>query len=133
MKGILFAMFISNALIIFSLSSCKKETILPGSIANPIQHYPITINNVVAGRWTENEKGIYVSIIKDVLAGTNTNNRSVKIYLIADGKETQINQSITFMKGKLWAVSTNTDIEIDYLPDSQIFPFSYLVIKVVIE
>jgi len=53
--------------------------------------------------------------------------------LIANNKETQINHSISFMTGTLWAGTTNSDIEIDYLPENQIFPFSYLVIKVVVE
>jgi hypothetical protein len=84
----------------------------------------------VAGRWMKNDSGIYVCT---VLSGTITSNRTVKIYLIANGKETQINSSITFLEGKLWAERTNAGIEINYLPEGQIFPFSYLIIKVVIE
>jgi len=126
-------MIMANALIILGLSSCKKETLLPSYITDPIQHYPITINNLVAGRWIRNERGIYVSIIKDVLSGVNTNNRTVKIYLVTNGKETRINPSIFVMGGTLWAGNTKTDVELDFLPENQIFPFSYLVIKVVIE
>jgi hypothetical protein len=133
MKHILFTMIMANALIILGLSSCKKETLLPSYTIPPIQHYPITMNNLVAGRWIKNERGIYVSILSGVLSGVNTSNRTVKIYLIANNKETQINHSITFMEGKLWAGSINTAIEIDYLPEKQIFPFSYLVIIVVVE
>ena len=133
MKHILFTMIIANALIIFGFSSCKKESALQNYTTPTTQQYPVIINNLVAGRWIKNDRGIYVSIIKAVLSGVNTSNRTVKIYLIANNKETQINHSIIFMEGKLWVGSINTDIEIDYLPENQIFPFSYLVIKVVVE
>jgi len=126
----LILMMVIDALIILSVSSCNKEVPLP--IHTTPFTEPITINNLVAGRWIKDDRGIYVSIVKSVLSNVNTRNRSVNIYLIANGKETQINHPISFMKGKLWAGNTNTDIEINYLPENPILPFSYLVIKVVI-
>jgi len=129
MKRVILMMVI-DALIILSVSSCNKEVPLP--IHTTPFTEPITINNLVAGRWIKNDRGIYVSIIKGVLSNVNTRNRSVNIYLIANGKETQINHPIPFMKGKLLAGNSNTDIELNFLPENRILPFSYLVIKVVI-
>jgi hypothetical protein len=130
MKRFLLTMIAADALIILSLTSCNKEVPLP--IHTTPFTEPISINNLVAGRWIKNDRGIYVCIIKGVLSNVNTRNRSVNIYLIANGKETQINRPISFMKGKLWAGNANIDIELNFLPENRIFPFSYLVIKVVI-
>jgi len=128
MKRVLFMMIIDSS-IILSVSSCNKEAL-------PIYTTPftesITINNLVAGHWIKNDRGIYGSLIKGVLSNVNTRNRSINIYLIANGKETQINRATSFMGGKLWAGITNSDIELNYLPENSILPFSYVVIQVVI-
>ena len=128
MKRVLFMMIIDSS-ILLTVSSCNKEAL-------PIYTTPftksITINNLVAGRWIKNDRGVYGSIIKGVLSNVNPRNRLINIYLIANGKETQINRATSFMGGKLWAGNTNSDIELNYLPENTVLPFSYLVIKVVI-
>ncbi|HXL55717.1 MAG TPA: hypothetical protein VN958_05635 [Chitinophagaceae bacterium] len=133
MKRILSTVLIANALIILSLSSCKKENLSPGSTSNttPTIEYTTTIN-VVAGRWVKDANGTYANTFQGVISPANTSNRSVKIYLVANGTETQINYYISFMGGELWATNTETDITINYRSKNQSLPFSYLLIKVVI-
>ncbi len=41
-------------------------------------------------------------------------------------------QSISYMGGTLWAEVAGGGLQLDFLPGDNIFPFSYLVIKVVI-
>lgn len=134
-------MIIANAAIILSMGSCTKEslshsvifivdstsTFIPDST-----HYPVTINNLVAGRWIKNESGHYVSELPGVLSNINTSNHVTNIYLVANGSETLINQSISYMGGILWAEVAGGDLRLDFLPGDNIFPFSYLVIKIVI-
>ena len=62
---------------------------------------------------------------------------STKVYLVRDGKDTQINQLISFMNGDLWATNTETDVNIHYRGNSQNVGYlnhvAHLNIKVVIE
>ncbi len=132
MKRILFSLIIATALIL-SLASCEKGTSLPEITTDPIQHYPIIIDNLVAGRWIQNDKGVYVSKTENAFSGINTGNHPIKIYMVANGKETQIKDTISYMGGKLWADDASTDITLNYFPENQVLPFSYLVIKVVVE
>jgi hypothetical protein len=124
-------MIIANAAIILSLSCCTKDFLSPSVILSWPQ-YPVTINNIPASRWIKNNSGHYVSELADVLSNINTNNHVKNIYLVANGKETLINQSISYMNGTLWAEVKGGDLELDFLPGDNIFPFSYLVIKIVI-
>lgn len=138
MKHIFFTMVIANAAIILSLGSCTKESLSPFVIirdSTPMidsPQYPVTINNLVAGRWIKNDSGHYVSKLPGVLSNINTSNHATNIYLVANGKETLINQSISYMGGTLWAEVAGGGLQLDFLPGDNIFPFSYLVIKVVI-
>ena len=130
-------MLIAGALTIFSLSSCKKDNFSPGSHSNTsISNSPSnsTTINLIAGHWVKDANGIYVSNFPGVISVANINgNRSVKIYLVENNKETLINNSIFFMGGELWAVNTQTDVKIIYHCYAQGLPFSYMIIKVVVE
>lgn len=128
MKYIFFTVLIASALII-NLSSCKKESFSPST---PTTQYPYTINNLVASRWIKDERGHYVSVISNVFLNTKTSNHVVNIYLIANGTETLFNQPMSFMNGKLSIEIMGSDLRLDFLPADDIFPFSYLVIKIVI-
>jgi len=149
MKRIFFMAMITNALIISSLTSCKKDD-LSSDTGNPSATTQPSTINLVAGRWVKNTDGIYVSTFPGILSPANTSNRTVKIYLLANGRETQINHSIPFMGGDLWATNTETDVRINFRFSEQTpiqlyplvhsdapfalgLPFSYLVIKAVIE
>jgi len=143
MKHILFTMIIANAAIIFSLGSCTKESVSSSVISDstpvidsiPViasTQYPVTINNVVAGRWIKNESGYYHSAVPAVPSNINTSNHTTNIYLVANRTETLINQSISYMGGTLWAEVSGVNLQLTFLPRDKIFPFSYLVFKVVI-
>jgi hypothetical protein len=133
MKHIFFTMIIANAAIVLSLGSCTKESlpVFVNSISDP-QQYPVTINNVVAGRWIRNESGYYVSEVPGVLSNINTSNHAANIYLVANGNETLINHSIPYMQGRLWAEVGGGSLHLTFFPGDNIFPFSYLVFKIVI-
>src|SRR5207249_9455823 len=85
MKRIYFMVLIANALIISGLTSCKKEDLSSGPGNPSATTQPSTIN-LVAGRWVKNTDGIYVSTFPGILSPANTSNRTVKIYLLANGR-----------------------------------------------
>ena len=135
MKGIFFMAMITNALIISGLTSCEKDNLSPvpgGNTSPAVPTYTTTIN-LVAYHWVKDAYGIYTNTFGGVISPGNINNHKVKIYLVENGKETQINSFISFMGGELWATNTQTDVEINYRCSEQNLPFSHLVIKVVIE
>jgi hypothetical protein len=133
MKRILSTVLIANALIILSLGSCKKENLSPGSTSNTTPtSQPTTTVNVVAGSWVKDANATYADTFKGIISPANKSNRSVKIYLVLYGQETQINNYTSFMGGVLWATNTETDVTINYRSKNQSLPFSYLLIKVVI-
>ena len=124
MKNIFFLSLASCAVII-SMSSCEKDN---PAVVPTVQQYPVIIN-LVAGRWIKNEQGIYVATFQNVIR-VPTTGHPVKIYQVSNHVETLINQQTAFMDGTLWATHKNGDVEIDFVPDGRIFPFSYLVIKI---
>jgi hypothetical protein len=135
MKRLLVIMLIVNAIIISTLSSCKKDDSLPVPNANVIRsQLPITLN-LTAYHWEAEGNGIFVNAFMHVVPVNAS--YSVKVYLVRDGKDTQINQPISFMNGALWATNTLTDVNIHYRGNSQNVEYlnhvAYLNIKVVIE
>ena len=131
-------MLIAGGLIIFSLNSCKKENLAPVTSGGglPIAT-PFTID-LVADHWVNvnyaNE--MYVNDFPGILSISNaTGSRTVNVYLMADGKGTQINHSvITFMGNELWATTTPTDLRINYrCAAPKLPPFTSLNIKVVVQ
>jgi hypothetical protein len=139
MKRIFFKMIIANATIILSLGSCTKESLSHSVdvirdsvfIRDSLQ-YPITINDVVARRWIKNESGYYLSVVPAIPSNINTSNHATNIYLVANHNETLVNPSISFMDGVLWAEVSGRNLQLAFLPHDNIFPFSYLVFKIVI-
>ena len=134
MKHIFFKVLLVGATLVM-LECCKKDSVSPiyGNDPSIFQQYPVIIDNLVAGRWIKNDRGIYVDTFQNIIPFPITGNHSVKIYMVSNHQETLINNGIPFMNGKLWASYTNGIIELDFLPENRIFPFSYLIIKVVIE
>ena len=124
MKNIFF-LAIASCAVIISMSSCEKDS---PAVVPTVQQYPVIIN-LVAGRWIKNEQGIYVDTFQNVIR-VPTTGHPVKIYQVSNHVETLINQQTSFMDGTLWATHKNGDVEIDFVPDGRIFPFSYLVIKI---
>lgn len=128
MKRTIFMMIIVNTLIISTLNSCTKDDSLSdSSIVTP--GTPITLN-LTTYHWEAEADRLFVSTFMHVVPATN-GNYSVKVYLVTNGKDTPINQPVSFLNGSLWATNTQTDVKIHYRGDSQ--NVAYLSIKVVIE
>jgi hypothetical protein len=127
MKRLLFMMVIVNTLIISTLSSCNKNDSLSDPVITPQQ--PITLN-LTAYHWEMEANGIMVDAFVNIIPPSAAN-RLVRVYLLTNDQEKQINQPISFMNGALWATNTQTDIRIHYRGSS--LNLSYLNIKVVIE
>jgi hypothetical protein len=126
MKRLLFMMVIVNTLIISTLSSCNKnDSSVPVITPQP----PITLN-LTAAHWETEANGIVVNTFANVIPSSGAN-RSVKVYLVTNDQEKQINQPISFMNGELWATNTETDIRIHFRGTLPNVP--YLNIKAVIE
>jgi hypothetical protein len=127
MKQTLFMMVIVNTLIISTLSSCNKNDSLSYPVITP---QPSITLNLTAYHWQMEANGIMVNAFVNIIPPSAAN-RSVKVYLVTNDQEKQINQPISFMGGALWATNTQTDIRIHYQGNS--LNVSYLNIKVVIE
>jgi hypothetical protein len=130
-------MLIVIAITIFGLSSCKKDNFSSGTHnTSSISDLPSnsTTINLVAGHWVRDINGIYSSNFPGVISSPNVSgNRVIKVYLVESNEESQINNSINFMGGELWATYTQTDVKINYHCYAQSLPFSYMIIKVVVE
>ena len=127
----IFLLALASCALIISLSSCEKESpdAVPADQQYPaVKQYPVIIN-LVAGRWIKNEQGIYVDTFQNVIR-VPTTGHPVRIYQVSNHVETLINQQVSFMDGTLWATHTNGNVEIDFVPEGRIFPFSYLIIKI---
>ena len=129
MKRTLIMMVIVSTLIISTLGSCNKADSLPDPpIHVPPTQGPITLN-LTTYYWEAEGNGTFVNAFVHVIPINASH--STKVYLVRDGKDTQINQLISFMNGELWATNTQTDVRIHYQGNS--LNVSYLNIKVVIE
>jgi hypothetical protein len=129
MKRLIFMMVVVNTLTISTLSSCNKNDSLPDSNTNVTTPKPPITLNLTAYRWEKESNEIIVNTFANVIPPSDAN-RSVKVYLVTNDQETQINQPISFMNGQLWATIIATDVRIHYQGNS---PVEYLNIKVVIE
>ena len=128
MKCLLFTMIIVNAMLISTLTSCSKDDGLPPYHAGGItSQLPVTLNLTVY-QWQYKGNGVHVNVFSNVIPANR--NHSVKVYLVFDGKDTLINQPITFMDGQLWATNSQTDLTINYRGGQ---PVQYMNIKVVLE
>ena len=125
-------MLTASALIILSLGSCKKDNLAsndhPGGTSQP---FTLTL---IANQWIKNVNGIYVDNFKGVIPASNAGNSNVKVYLVENGEETQMNHSfISFMSNELWATNTQTDVTINYRCSAPTLPFNSLQVKIVVE
>jgi len=135
MKRLFFMMVVVNLLTILTLDSCNKADSLPDPpIHVPPTQGPITLN-LTTYHWEAEGNGTFVNAFAHVIPINASH--STKVYLVRDGKDTQINQLISFMNGELWATNTETDVNIHYRGNSQNVRYlnhvAHLNIKVVIE
>jgi hypothetical protein len=127
MKRLLFMMVIVNTLIISTLSSCNKSDSLPPPPPPPP---PPFVLNLTADHWEAEGGGVFVSTFNNVIPAENSNS-SVKVYLVTNGEDKQIDHPISFSSGALWATKTQTDVKIYYRGNAQ--NVLYLNIKLVID
>ena len=124
----------AGALTIITFSSCKKEqpadpiiapSYPPADATQPVNLY------LVANNWVNYESEIYINTFSGVLASANVNgNRTVTVYVVEDGTETQISQRhITYKGHDLSATSSGVDVSIVY-HCSTTLPFSSMNIRV---
>ena len=131
MKRIFTLVLLASAVTIFT-SSCKKEVEVSsvhtrsGSKADTS---PFTLT-LKADNWLNEGDGFYVNSFKNIIP-PRYYNHSIKVYLLTDNREIQINHFISFMGGELWATVNGTDVTLIYHCFSQ-RSFDQLNIKVVI-
>lgn len=131
-------MLIGVTLIIVGLSACTKDnsSIVP-TTGNPAPRTTTTVE-LVADQWVNYGDGVYVNDFRNILSTLNlpTGNH-LSIYVVdndltKNGNLTMINRTpITFMGHELWAVTTATDIILNYRCADQPIPFRMLRIKIV--
>jgi ABC-type glycerol-3-phosphate transport system substrate-binding protein len=130
MRRLLFGMILAGAIIISTLSSCSKsDSFTDPNTSGNTSHSPVTLN-LTANHWEEKADRVFVNIFKNVIPAENAN-YPIKVYVVVNGKDMQIDQPISFMNGALWATCSQTNVAITYrgdLPEVQ-----YLNIKVVID
>src|SRR5688572_32295632 len=101
-----------------STLSCKKEQVAPsgyqgnGTGTNGDNNNSSQPTNLVANNWKSNQNGIWVHNFQNILSVNDA--KDVKVYLLKDGVEIPINNSISFMNGTLWATYTTTDVDINF-------------------
>jgi hypothetical protein len=126
---------ITSSIIMLSTVSCKKDNPSNGVSSPPSAPPPPTLSlSLVANHWIRNGLGIYVDYFTNIIPTANVNGKSnVKIFLVENQQDIQINNSIHFMGNDLWATNSQSDVSINYRCDSTGLPFAYLEIKVVVE
>jgi hypothetical protein len=129
MKRTFYLVLITGALTLFSISSCKKDPIDPGGYAGTGANTgpAIVSTELQANNWVQHTSGFYIHTFEGIIS----QGQSVKVYLVEDGNEIQINHYIHYMGGQLWAGTEFTDLKIYYR--SSVLPFASLNIKMVPE
>ena len=132
MKRIFTLVLLASSVIIFITSSCKKD-VQVSSVDTGNGHNagtsPFTLM-LKANEWINEGDGIYVSTFRNIIP-PRYYNHPVKVYLLTENREIQINHFISFMAGELWASVSGTDVTIVYHCFEQ-RRFDSLDIKVII-
>jgi hypothetical protein len=133
MKRIFILVLLASTVTIFTISSCKKDVQVPsvhtGSGYNAGTS-PFTLN-LKADDWISDGDGFYVNTFQNIIP-PRYYSHTIKVYLLTENREIQINHFISFMGGELWASVTGTDVILIYHCSGQLL-FDYLNIKVLIE
>jgi hypothetical protein len=132
MKRISFFALIISAVIACTLNACSKDELIPSANGSQVNEAPspapFTID-LVADNWNKVMPGIYSCSFKNIIPRGYRNNRSMKVYLLKADQKTQIDDPINYMGGELSAITTTTDVTINYRCYTKL-PFEYLQIKV---
>ena len=136
MKRSLLGVVGAGALMIISLSSCKKDDVYPVISTGYIQPHFLQSGSVelVANNWVNYGGPIYVNTFKDLIAPVDgSGKRQVRIYLDENGKLTELGHGhIKYMGNDLWAANTQVDVDIIYRCNGKL-PFTDLRIRVEVD
>ncbi len=137
MKRILFGVVGAGALMIISLSSCKKSDVYPVITTSYTQPHFLQSGSVdlVANNWVNYGGPIYVNTFKDLIAPVDgSGSRQVRIYLIDEkNRLKEISQGhINYMGNDLWAANTQVDVDVMYRCNGKL-PFTDLRIRVEVD
>ena len=133
MKRIFILVLLASTVTIFTVSSCKKDLQVPSVNSGSDYKDPTSpvILNLKADNWISDGDGFHVNAFKNIIP-PRYYSHPIKVYLLTENREIQINHFISFMGGELWASVNATDVTIIYHSFGQ-RPFDQLNIKVVIE
>src|SRR6266699_1850145 len=120
-----------SAMTYCSISACgNKQLLLP--IRNygnrQVQkHDTPSIFILVARDWQPEQNNIFTDSFNNLFQSSPDDKKTVRVYLMVNSSEIQINQFINYMQGQLWATTTSSDVKIHYRNFVQPkLPFDYL-------
>ncbi len=98
-------------IVMVSLAACFKENGYSSeNDGNGFGNVPeFTI--LTADNWAQDGNGFYTHVFKDVVP---QGVRSIDVYLLRDGHETQINHFIFYSGGELWATYDAKDVYLTF-------------------
>ena len=133
MKQLLSMVVIACTLAIITFCSCTKEEPVSARIS-PSSYPPPVIQpgtfELVADNWVNYAGQVYINTFRGVIPSANaSSNRVVTVYLMENGKQTQISERhITYMGNELWATTAQADVSIIYMCNT-VLPFRSLNIR----
>lgn len=133
MKRIFILVLLASTFTIFTISSCKKDLQVP-SVHTGNGYNAGTSSftlNLKADDWISDGDGFHVNAFKNIIP-PRYYSHPIKVYLLTETREIQINHFISFMGGELWASVNGTDVTLIYHCFGQRL-FDQLNIKVLIE
>jgi len=127
MKRILFTTVTISALMIISITSCKKENDYPVMPPDP---QPVSFE-LVANNWVTHGGDVYLNVFNGLLTSPNAGgNHKVTVYLRENDQLMEISQRpIMYLGNELWAISSLADITIMYRSINKL-PFTDMHIRV---
>lgn len=133
MKRIFMLVLLASTVAIFTVSSCKKDLQVPSVNSGSDYKAPTSpvILNLKADDWTSDGDEFYVNTFQNIIPARYYSH-SIKVFLLTENREIQINRFISFMGGELWASVNGTDVTLIYHCFGRRL-FDQLNIKVLIE
>lgn len=125
----LFVLIIATATA-FSLSSCDKDVLTHPTNGQVIStaSEPFNIDLIVSD-WSKIAQGVYTYTFQNIIPSAFRNDRQVRVYVVKNDQKIQIDYPINFMGGELSAITSASDVTINYRYYSEL-PFEHLNIVV---
>jgi hypothetical protein len=132
MKRISSLLFLAGLAAMVVLSASKKETMSGSPVTKSRQ--PLVVD-LLADQWTNPGDRVYVDDFKNILVpGCGSENGDVKVFLLENGQQIDIDSPAMIFGHQSWATLTSTDVIIHYNLGSEAVPPSLsLNIRVVIQ